>query len=42
MSNSVIRELAIDIHSGQCNFFSLIADEYTDISNLEQLTTCFR
>ena len=42
MSISVIWQLANDIRSGQCNFFSLIADEYTEISNLEQLTTCFR
>ena len=42
MSNSVILQLVNDIRSRQCNFLSLIADEYTDISNLEQLTTCFR
>ena len=42
VSNSVIRQLSNYIRSGQCNFSSLIADEYTDISNLEQLTICFR
>ena len=40
MSNSLILQIASHIRSGQCNFFSLIADEYTNISKLEQLTTC--
>ena len=38
----MIQKLANDIRIGQCNSFFLIADEYTDISNNEQLTTCFR
>ena len=42
MSYGVIRQLANDIRSGQCNLFSMIADENTDISNLEQLATCFQ
>ena len=39
MSNYVIRDLVPDIRGG---FFSIICDEYTDISNKEQLTICIR
>jgi hypothetical protein len=39
MSHSVIQSIICDIDS---SFFSLIADEYTDISNKEQLTVCIR
>ena len=39
MANNVIRNLVADIRGG---FFALIADEYTDISNKEQLTICIR
>ena len=35
MANNVIRNLVADIRGG---FFALIANEYTDISNKEQLT----
>ena len=39
IAHQVQRVLAKDIGTG---FFFLIADEYTDISNQEQLTICFR
>ena len=39
MSHHVIRELVSEIRP---NFFSLVCDEYTDISNREQLTFCIR
>ena len=39
MAHQVQRDLVNDIG---CNFFSIIADEYTDISNHEQLTICLR
>ena len=40
MANHVIRDLKkSDIRGG---FFSIICDEYTDISNKEQLTICIR
>ena len=38
MSQSVIRDLVEEMRGGQCNYFSVISDEYTDISNKEQLT----
>ena len=37
MANGVIRDLVADIRGG---FFAIIADEYTDVSNKEQLTIC--
>lgn len=40
MANSVIRDLVSDIRQG--GFFSIICDEYTDMSNKEQLTMCIR
>ena len=39
MASNVIRNLVADIPGG---FFALIADEYTDKSNEEQLTICIR
>ena len=39
MANHVIRDLVSKIRGG---FFSVICDEYTDISNKEQLTICIR
>ena len=39
MANHVIRDLISEIRGG---FFSIICDEYTDISNKEQLTICIR
>ena len=39
MSNTVLRGLADDIHP---NFYSLICDEYTDITNKEQMSFCLR
>ena len=39
MANEVIRDLVGEIGE---NYFSLICDEYTDISNKEQLTFCLR
>ena len=39
MANNVIRDLVADIRGG---FFAIIADEYTDVSNKEQLTICIR
>lgn len=38
MANEVIRDLVREIGE---NYFSLICDEYRDISNKEQLTFCF-
>lgn len=39
MSHHVLREIVNDIRS---HFFSLLGDEYTDISNKEQLSICLR
>ena len=39
MANHVIRDLVSEIRGG---FISIICDEYTDISNKEQLTICIR
>ena len=39
LANHVIRDLVLKIRGG---FFSIICDEYTDISNNEQLTICIR
>ena len=39
MANAVIRNLVGEIGE---NYFSIICDEYTDISNREQLTFCLR
>ena len=39
MSAQVLRDLIQDIGN---NYFSIICDEYTDISNKEQLTLCLR
>ena len=39
VANNVICNLVADIRAG---VFARIADEYTDISNEEQLTICFR
>ena len=39
MANKAIRNLVADIRGG---FFALIVDEYTDISEKEQLTICIR
>ena len=39
MANHVIRDLVSEIRGG---FFSIICDEYTSISNKEQLTICIR
>jgi len=39
MSQSILRSLAADIRP---HYFSLVCDEYTDISNKEQLTFCVR
>ena len=39
IANHVIRDLVSEIRGG---FFSIICDEYTDISNKEQLTICIR
>ena len=38
MANHIIRDLVSEIRGG---FFSIICDEYTDISN-KQLTICIR
>ena len=40
MAQHVIREKLTEIK--QNNFFAIMADEYTDISNLEQLSICLR
>ena len=37
MSNSVLREILDDVKG---NMFSIMADEYTDVSNEEQSTFC--
>ena len=43
MANDVIRNLVVGICGGFFPvFFALIADEYTDMSNKEQLTICIR
>ena len=39
VANHAIRDLVSEIRDG---FFSIICDEYTDISNKEQLTICIR
>ena len=39
MSNSVLREILDDVRD---NMFSIMAGEYTDVSNKEQLTFCPR
>ena len=39
MSAQVLRDLIQDIRN---NYFSIICDEYMDISNKEQLTLCLR
>ena len=39
MANEVMRDLLRQIGD---NYFSLICDEYTDVSNKEQLTLCLR
>ena len=39
MANEVIRDLVREIGE---NYFSLICDEYRDISNKEQLTFCLK
>ena len=39
MANHIICDLVSEIRGG---FFSVICDEYTDISNKEQLTTCIQ
>ena len=39
MANHVIRDVVSEI---RVRFFSIICDEYTDISNKEQLTICIR
>ena len=39
MANHVLKKIVEDIGS---SFFSIIADEYTDINNKEQLTICVR
>ena len=39
VANHAIRDLVSEIRGG---FFSIICDEYTDISNKEQLTICIR
>ena len=39
MAHQVQRDLVHDIGS---NFFSIIADEYTDINNQEEITICLR
>ena len=39
MANHVIRDVVSEIRG---SFFSIICDEYTDISNKEQLTICIR
>ena len=39
MANHVIRDLVSEMRGG---FFSIIWDEYIDISNKEQLTICIR
>ena len=40
-ANSIVRDIVLDIKSG-CSWFALIADEYTDIANKEQLSICVR
>ena len=39
MANNVILDLVADIQGG---FFAIITDEYTDVSNKEQLIICIR
>ena len=39
MSLSIMRSIATDLHSSDA--FTVMADECTDVSNLEQLTICF-
>lgn len=39
MSNTILRDLAKDIRP---NFYSIICDEYTDITNKEQMSFCLR
>lgn len=42
MSNAVVRDIIEDIKKGDCDYYSLIADEYADVSNKEQLSLNFR
>ena len=42
MSNTLLWNIIDELKSGEWSFYSVIADEYTDASNLEQLTVCFR
>lgn len=40
MASQVLRVKSTDVR--ECQYFSLILDEYTDVSNLEQLSFCLR
>ena len=42
MANVVVQYIMDNIKSGGSSYYSIIPDEYTDASNLEQLTMCFR
>ena len=42
LAMSIVRNIVKDIKDGQCNTFSIIADEYTDTANLEQVSICLR
>ena len=42
LTNSIVRDAVMDIKTDMCTWYALIADEYTDISNKEQLSICFR
>ena len=42
MANVVVQYIMDNIKSGGSSYYSMIPDEYTDASNLEQLTMCFR
>jgi len=37
-ASSILRDIVSEIKSGKCRWFSLIADEYSDIANKEQLS----
>ena len=42
LAMSIVRNIVKNIRDGQCNSFSIIADEYTDTANLEQISICLR
>ena len=37
-ANSIVRDIVSEVKGGKCHWFSLIADEYSDVANKEQLS----